>query len=114
MRSEEFTGAAPEMKKPTLWLSSEDLYGLGDVKVTIARVHRHHDVEFDAGRKEKIVHALEFVGKEKQLVINATNRKMLMFRFGREVTQWVGKQIVLYVDDNVRLAGKKVCGIRIR
>lgn len=114
MRSEEFTGSAPEMKKPTVWLASEDLYGLGDVKVTIAKVHRHRDVEFDAGRKEAVVHALEFVGKDKQLVINATNRRLLMYRFGREVTKWSGKQIVLYVDDNVKLAGKKVCGIRIR
>jgi hypothetical protein len=34
--------------------------------------------------------------------------------FGNDVTTWKGKQIMLYVDPNVKMKGETVGGIRIR
>lgn len=111
---EPFVGRSAEMKKDTPWLSSEDLIGLGDVKVTIESVFRHSDVEFDAGRKEKVVYSIKFEGKQKQLVLNSTNRKTLVGKFGVNVKDWCGKVVSLWVDENVRMMGKQVCGVRIK
>lgn len=113
-KAEEFTGRSAEMKKDTPWLSSEDLIGLGDVKVEIESVFRHSNVEFDAGRKEPTVYSVKFKGKSKQLVLNSTNRKSLVQKFGVNVKDWADKPVVLYVDTNVRMMGKTVSGVRIK
>jgi endo-1,4-beta-mannosidase len=113
MKTEPFDGRASEMRKST-WLASEDLAGLGDVEVEILRVHRNHDVEFEAGRKEKVVYSLEFKGANRQLVLNSANRKRLAGLFGSDVKAWSGKKVKLYVDTNVKLMGKTTSGIRIR
>lgn len=114
MTSEVFEGRSAEMKKDSPWLASEDIMDLGDVTVSIEAVYRHSDVEFDAGRKEKVVYSMKFKGKQKQLVLNSTNRKTLVAKYGVNVKDWIGKEVVLYVDRNVRLMGKKVCGIRMK
>lgn len=112
--SVKFEGRSSEMKKETPWLSSEDLEGLGEQVVEIAEVYRHADVEFDAGRKEKFVYSIAFKGRKKQLVLNATNRKTLVAKYGSNVKEWSGKSVTLFVLDGVRLAGKTVKGIRIK
>lgn len=113
-KGEAFEGRSAEMKKETPWLSSEDLMDLGDVKVTIEGCFRHTNVEFDAGRKEKQIHTIKFKGKSKQLVLNSTNRKTLVQKFGTNVKDWKGKEVMLWVDKNVRMMGKTVSGIRIK
>ena len=113
-KSDEFDGRSAEMKKDSPWLSAEDLIGLGDVAAVIEKVYRHQDVEFDGGRKEKVVYSIEFKGKKKQLVLNSTNRKTLVVLFGVNVKDWSGKPVKLYVDSNVKMMGKTVSGIRIR
>lgn len=111
-RGEVFEGRSGEMKE-SQWLASEDLLGV-EAKVTIKACHRYRDVEFDRGRKEPTVYAVEFEGKEKQLVLNSTNRKTLVGKFGTNVKDWVGKEVTLWVDTQVRFAGKTVSGIRIK
>ena len=110
---EVFEGRSSEMKESP-WLASEDLMDAGDVKVKIVACHRYKDVEFDKGRKEPTVYTLQFEGKQKQLVLNNTNRKTLVAKFGTNVKEWTDKEVVLFVDKNVRFAGKRVCGIRIK
>lgn len=112
--SEKFEGHSSEMKKNSPWLASEDLLGKDPVEVTIKAVHRHRDVEFEAGRKEQVVYSLEFEKASKQLVLNSTNRKTLVTKFGANVKEWGGQKITLYVDTNVRMMGKQVCGVRIK
>jgi len=118
MKSDPFHGRSAEMRKPTNWLASEDLLDLGPVPVVIEGVFKHVDAEFDGGRKET-VYALKFKDKQKQLVLNATNRKTLVDMFGTtKVDQWIGKTITLVVVDNVRKPGGKrgetTTGIRIQ
>ncbi len=110
---EVFEGRSSEMKESP-WLASEDLLDVGDVKVKVVRCHRYKDVEFDKGRKEPTVYTLEFEKKQKQLVLNNTNRKTMVAKFGTDVREWAGKTVTLYVDNKVRFAGRTVCGIRIK
>lgn len=113
MKSTEFTGRSSAMKIGTPWLSAEDLLDAGDVNVIIEKVFHHTEVTFDDGRKVD-VYAVQFAGKEKQLVLNTTNRKTLVALFSTNVKDWKGKRITLFVDENVAAFGKTVCGIRIR
>lgn len=112
--SAKFEGRSSEMKKDTPWLSSEDIDGLGDVAVVIEGVYRHADVEFDAGRKEKCVYSVAFKGAKKQLVLNSTNRKSLVEKYGVNVKDWIGKSCILWVKDGIRLGRDTVKGIRIK
>lgn len=112
--SEIFEGRSSEMKPDSPWLASEDILDVGDVEVTIKACHRHKDVAFDKGRKSPVVYSVEFEGKRKQLVLNSTNRQKIVEHYGGNVKEWSGKTIVLYVDHEVQLKGKKVNGIRIR
>jgi hypothetical protein len=111
MQSKKFEGRSAEMKKATPWLASEDIMGVAPVKVEVKGCWFHKKVEFDGGRKEDI-YAIEFVGKEKQLVLNSTNRQTMVAMFGANVKDWEGHSISLTVVD-CKMMGKKVKGIRI-
>lgn len=118
MKTQEFAGTSGQMRKDSPWLASEDILDAGDVLAEIEAVYQHKDAQFDDGRTETVF-ALKFVGKQRQLVLNATNRKKLVALFGTsKVGEWKGKKIVLYVDHNVRKPGgrrdEKTCGIRIK
>ena len=111
MQSKKFEGRSAEMKKPTLWLASEDIMGVCPVTVTVEGCFLHKGAEFDGGRKED-VYAMKFTGKEKQLVMNSTNRRTMVDMFGVNVNDWEGKSIELTVVD-CKMLGKNVKGIRI-
>lgn len=97
------------------WLASEDLDGLGDVEVTIEAVYQHKDAVMQDGRKQPKLFAVKFTGKERQLVLNATNRKTLAARFGSDCKAWKGQKVFLCVKDGVRNpAGGTTKGIRIK
>lgn len=113
----EFTGRSSEMRDPdSPWLAAEDLMDLGrDLVVQIGRVTFHKNAVFDGGRKED-VHALEFVGKHKRLVLNATNRRTLVALFGTtQASAWKEQWIALFVNPEVpAVGGGTTAGIRIR
>lgn len=109
-----YSGPSGGLKKPSQWLASEDLNIGAEVKATIEDVLRHKGVEFDRGRKED-VGAIKFVGKDKQLVLNATNRKTLVRLFGTDTKEWRGKSVCIYVEAGVRLpSGGRGLGLRIK
>ena len=114
MKTVEFTGRTSAMRTNTPWLASEDLMGLGPVKVTIEGVYHHDEAIFDAGRKEKNVFSVKFAGKEKQLVLNSTNRRRLVALFDTtDVTKWKGKEVTLVVSET-KLMGQTVPCIRVK
>lgn len=96
------------------WLASEDIATAGDVKVEIEGVFQYDSVEFEAGRKKANVFTLKFKGKTKELCLNSINRRTLYRLCGANTSDWHGKTITLYVDASVKIAGKKVGGIRFR
>lgn len=110
----EYTGRTAAMRTSP-WLASEDLDGLGDVEVIIEAVYSHKDAVMQDGRKQPKLFAVKFVGKERQLVLNATNRKTIVAEFGSDVKAWKDKKVKLYVKDGVRSpSGGTTKGIRVK
>jgi hypothetical protein len=52
---------------------------------------------------------------EKPMVLNATNIQLMAKACGSDDTDdWIGKQVIVYVDENVSFGGELVGGLRIR
>lgn len=96
------------------WLTHEDLTDGKDVVVTIEDVLLRKDVTYEGGRKKPKVLALKFKGKERELAVNATNRRVLNDMFGTDTGGWVGKPIALFVQHGIRLGREERSGVRIR
>ena len=59
-----------------------------------------------------VMHLHEF---EKPMVMNSTNIQLAEKAMGSDNTDdWIGNQLILYLDPNVSFGGKIVGGIRIR
>lgn len=59
-----------------------------------------------------LAHYNEF---EKPMVLNATNIQLMAKACGSDDTDdWLGKQVIVYVDENVSFGGELVGGLRIR
>jgi hypothetical protein len=116
MKTETYTGKVSGMKTSP-WLASEDLLGISPQQVVIAGVYKHEDIPMDGGRKEKLLFAIGFEKIQKQLILNATNRKALSRQFGADTKQWIGKTVTLFVQDGVRKPGGRTgetcTGLRI-
>lgn len=110
----EFTGFANAMRQSP-WLSCEDISAAGGrATVVIERTNEHEDIKMEEGRVLPKCYSVKFVGKDRELILNATNRRALVSAFGLRVKDWVGKTIILYVQDGVRSPkGGKTSGIRI-
>ena len=113
MPSQKFTGRASEMKKSD-WLAVEDIEDIAPVSMTIKCVYLHHNVEFEKGRKEPKVYSLAFESAHKQLVLNASNRKVLQKAFGNDAKKWTGKPVSLTVQPLPREFQGHTHGIRIQ
>ena len=103
--------------KDSRWLCAEDLLARNtrEVTVEIERVLRRDNLTMQEGRKMKVALSLKFRGKQKELLLNATNRKTLATLFSSDCGEWYGKRIALFVQDNVRYPdGTKGPAIRIR
>lgn len=111
--SQIFDGRASEMRDSP-WLASEDLDGIGEIKLTVKAVHKNNDVEFEAGRKKAVVFSLEFEKAKRQLILNGTNRRKMQATYGNNVKDWVGKQITVYVQDGIKVGREVKRGLRIR
>jgi hypothetical protein len=116
MKTTEYKGKVSGMKSSP-WLASEDLLGISPQQVVIAGVYQHEDVPMDGGRKEKLLFAIGFEKIQKQMILNATNRKSLSRQFGADTKAWIGKQVTLTVQDGIRKpggrAGETTTGLRI-
>jgi hypothetical protein len=118
MTEHKYTGPIATMRDSP-WLASEDFENpkgsgwLPEV-VTIEGVMEIHNAQFKGGRSKKKCYAVQFVEKDRMLVLNGVNRETLKEMFGRTTPEWIGKQVLLYVKPDVILAGKKVPGIRIK
>jgi hypothetical protein len=81
--------------------------------MTIESCDKHNVAKEGAEPEHKW--CLSFAESDKPLVLNRTNIQLCERIFGSDDTdEWIGKQIVLYVDPNVSYAGELVGGIRVR
>ena len=93
------------------YLKKEDLDG--DTIVTIFKLGQGNVAMED--QPEELKWMVKFRELKKPMVLNSTNIQLITKALGTDETEeWLGKEIVLYVDDNVSFGGKLVGGIRVR
>lgn len=109
---EVYVGPAGVLKDSN-WLTAESLPADRDTPVQIEAVVRRREVKFKNETK-KGYGSLRFVGKEKELGLNATHLHVLCALFGSNTGDWRGKWIALYVDPEVSAFGRTVAAVRIR
>jgi hypothetical protein len=94
------------------YMRKEDIHA--PVLLTAAAVER---VELNVpGKPIEIKPLMHFKERGyKPLLVNKTNWFECAEIFGtRNLAEWLGKQLVIYIDPNVSYAGKRIGGIRVR
>lgn len=85
-----------------------------DGKLVTFRSFRKQNVAME-GEPERIRIVATFDELPKPVVLNRTNLKKMAKLFGSEtIDHWVGKQCVLFNDENVVFGGDEIGGIRVR
>jgi len=102
--------------RESVWLTNEDIPHDRDVIVTIEKVHERRNVVFQGGRKVPRCFSLKFVGKDRELKVNAGHRKILNELTGKgDAGAWKGLGVYLWVEQNVRRGdGTSGPAVRIR
>ena len=111
-RGKEYSGPSG-VGRDSVWLTAEDLVEGKDATVEIEQVILYPEVKFQAGRTRLNLLGLKFIGKQRVLGLNATNRKSLNKQFGNIAKGWKGQTITLYVTET-QMAGETVKCVRIR
>lgn len=95
------------------FLKKEDLdYENGNL-VTVKGIDRQNVGLADG--EEDLKWCMHFKEFPKPMVLNSTNIQLATKALGTDETDdWIGRKLVIYVDDNVSFGGKLVGGIRIR
>ena len=78
-------------KSESKFLKAEDLGG----KNPTLEISKVSLVEFDNDGGKEVKPAINFVGKEKAMTLNATNTDKLVKKFGGDSDGWVGKKVLL-------------------
>lgn len=89
---------------PSKYLKAADLKGQ---RITVKMDRIESDT---VGDDNKVI--LYFQGKEKGLVLNVTNKNMIVDTYGPETEDWTGQPIILY-EAMVQYQSKMVPAIRI-
>lgn len=102
--------------RDSLWLTNEDIPHDRDTVVTIESVILRRDLKMQSGRPKPVALSLKFKGKGRELMLNATNRKIITAIVGTpDTSQWYGLSIALFVEKDVRRPdGTKGPAVRIR
>jgi len=102
--------------RESTWLTSEDLPHDRDTPVQIDAVVRRDNLTMEKGRAKPVALSLRFVGRKRELLLNATNRKTLAALFGtNECAAWFGKWVALFVEQDIRKPdGTRGPAVRIR
>lgn len=97
---------------PSSYLKQSDFNESGFI-VTIAGLKRENVAPNDKPEENKFI--LMFNEFEKGLVLNPTNIQATAKAVGSEDTDdWMGKEIIVYVDPTIGFAGKVTGGLRIK
>lgn len=105
----------PTMKisqmKDSKYLSKGDIDG--EVIVTISKIGQGNVALED--QPEELKWMIKFREFPKPMVLNSTNIQLLAKVCGSDETDdWIGKECVLYIDENVSYGGQLVGGIRVK
>ena len=100
-KGQEYKGPSG-IARESCWLTNEDIPHDRDVTVTIESVVLRRGVKFQGGRTKDVSLSLKFVGKQRELALNATNRKVLAALYGPNTGDWFSRKVALYVEQDVR------------
>jgi uncharacterized membrane protein YvbJ len=95
------------------WLGAIDIIATAPVQVTIKKLFKFKDAEFEGGRKAS-GWALEFEKGTKAMIINSTNATTLYTKYGKTPEELIGKTITLVVEKLKREFNGKTHGVRIQ
>ena len=90
---------------PSKWLAAAEIEG----KVFRLIISAYGVETYDDGTKMTV----NFQGAQKGMVLNATNRGTLVWLFGDEADNWIGKEIELFTEP-VTFKGKVSAGLKVR
>jgi hypothetical protein len=94
---------------PSKFLKQSDVDG--EAVVTVTALKKMNVALPDAPAELKFV--IQFA-EYKPMVLNATNVKRLFKALGPETEDWIGRQMILFVDENVEYAGNVTGGLRLK
>lgn len=83
------------------WLTNEDIPHKGDTILTIEDVKFYKNLKFGPRTEERKL-SLKFKERKRELVLNSTNRKTVALLFGPDTTDWIGRKLALWVEQDVR------------
>jgi len=97
-------------------MPSPDFIGMAEFVKTKERTLRiekvtREELQFKS-KETKVVVAFE--GATKRLILNKTNMRSIVARHGSAVKDWIGKDITLYFDPDVKIGRRRVGGVRIK
>jgi hypothetical protein len=92
------------------YLSAVEIGGR-KIRTKITRISKRALPQQGGGTRTKFV--LSFDTLEKEMVLNATNKTILVDVLGRNPTNWINAEIGLFTEPTV-LAGKATRGLRLR
>jgi hypothetical protein len=81
------------------------------IRTRIARVRKQALPQQGGGTRTKFI--LSFTTVDKELVLNVTNKNVLVDALGRNPADWIGAEIGLFTEPTV-MAGKATRGLRLR
>ena len=96
------------------YLSYIDIESGKSQTVTIEKLIKKNNVVSVGGRVEKVVYLLAIKNSDKLLWLSLGKLKALGEILGEDTKTWIGKQIVLFADPNVKMKGQTVGGLVIK
>jgi hypothetical protein len=93
------------------YLGTIDL-GNRKVRARIQKVGKEMMTSKDGGPK-RMKFIVFFDALDKPMVLNSTNKDVLVAARGRKPAKWVGLEVGVYVDPNVSFAGRRTGGLRL-
>jgi len=84
----------------------------GDTIVTVQKIGKGNVAPEDQPPENKWM--VRFKELPKAMVLNSTNIQALEKALGEETDDWIGQEVILYVDQNVSFQGKVTGGLRIK
>jgi hypothetical protein len=111
-------GGPSGIARDSVWLTQEDLPHDKDTILAVVQVNRRDNVKFQTGKPKAVMLSLVFrtdKGKvlDRELGLNATNRKVMSKLYGSKCAGWIGKRVALFVQ-TVNSPQGEVPAVRIR
>ena len=105
----------PGIARDSTWLTNEDIPHDKDSVFTIAAILIRKNLKFQGGRDKPVGLSAKFKERARELLLNAGHRKTLSLLYGPNTGDWFGRQVALFVEQDVRRPdGTSGPAVRIR